>query len=510
MITRLKVNGFKNLMDADIRFGPFTCIAGPNGVGKSNLFDAIHFLSLLSTMNVVDAALSLRDETGKTGDIRSLFNRVGTSYGERIDFVVEMIVPEEGIDDYGQKAVAAATFLRYSLSLEYKSSQKIASDRIEVIDEALERIPKKDAKSEILYPNKDDWFNSVVKGSSTVQNYLYTETSDNIRKVFLRQDRGGDTGNRPHKSGNPSQVPTSNLPRTVLSSINSSERPTVLMAKREMESWRQLRLEPSALRRPDQFSELRSTQGGSLDMDGGHLPATLYRLYQGERRDSVKSAIKNRLLELIGEPMNIDIDVDEIRQQLSLVARWSDDTTLPARSLSEGTLRFLALAVMEQDPKIQGVICLEEPENGIHPGKIDAMIDLLKDIVVDTDSPLGDENPLSQVIINTHSPSVVKLMDDDSLLIAETIPCFKEGIKYRKVIFSCIPNTWRSQIEGATTVSKGKLLDYLNPEPLGTPDSDTSLPQIPKFEQKSASYKPSPMKTRTDLFTPQLDLELPA
>ena len=39
MLTRLKVSGFKNLVDVDIRFGPFTCIAGPNAVGKSNLFE---------------------------------------------------------------------------------------------------------------------------------------------------------------------------------------------------------------------------------------------------------------------------------------------------------------------------------------------------------------------------------------------------------------------------------------------------------------------------------------
>ncbi len=75
MLTRLKISGFKNLVDVDVRFGTFTCIAGANGVGKSNLFDAIRFLSALASLPLVEAALSVRDEEGKTGDIRSLFRR---------------------------------------------------------------------------------------------------------------------------------------------------------------------------------------------------------------------------------------------------------------------------------------------------------------------------------------------------------------------------------------------------------------------------------------------------
>ena len=40
MLTRLEVDGFKNLLDLNIELGAFTCIAGPNGTGKSNVFDA--------------------------------------------------------------------------------------------------------------------------------------------------------------------------------------------------------------------------------------------------------------------------------------------------------------------------------------------------------------------------------------------------------------------------------------------------------------------------------------
>ena len=82
MLIRLKVSGFKNLVDVDVRFGPFTCIAGPNGVGKSNLFDAIRFLSALADRPLMEAALTVRgDENGgRMADVRSLFQRYGDQY----------------------------------------------------------------------------------------------------------------------------------------------------------------------------------------------------------------------------------------------------------------------------------------------------------------------------------------------------------------------------------------------------------------------------------------------
>ncbi|MBX3000007.1 MAG: AAA family ATPase, partial [Caldilineaceae bacterium] len=91
MLTRLKVSGFKNLVDVDVRFGPFTCVAGANGVGKSNLFDAIRFMSALADKPLVDAALSVRDEGGRTSDLRSLFHQVGDQYADKISLEAEMV-----------------------------------------------------------------------------------------------------------------------------------------------------------------------------------------------------------------------------------------------------------------------------------------------------------------------------------------------------------------------------------------------------------------------------------
>jgi recombinational DNA repair ATPase RecF len=101
MLTRLQVNGFKNLLGIDVRFSPFTCIAGCNGVGKSNLFDAICFLGALARVHVLEAAMSIRGERGRTGDIRHIFHHHGKDFDPEMGFIADMIVPKHAIDDLG-------------------------------------------------------------------------------------------------------------------------------------------------------------------------------------------------------------------------------------------------------------------------------------------------------------------------------------------------------------------------------------------------------------------------
>ena len=112
MLTRLKVSGFKNLVDVDVHFGPFTCIAGANGVGKSNLFDAILFLSSLMERTLAEAALSVRDESQKTGDVKSIFHRMGSDNDREMRFEAEMILPKHALDDLGQHVDASITLVR--------------------------------------------------------------------------------------------------------------------------------------------------------------------------------------------------------------------------------------------------------------------------------------------------------------------------------------------------------------------------------------------------------------
>ena len=111
MLTRLRVDGFKNLIDVDVRFGPFTCIAGANGVGKSNLFDAILFLSALAEQPLTQAALSVRNAGALGGDPMGIFFGGKGDPAARIRLRAEMILPRTAIDDLGQTATATTTFV---------------------------------------------------------------------------------------------------------------------------------------------------------------------------------------------------------------------------------------------------------------------------------------------------------------------------------------------------------------------------------------------------------------
>ena len=446
MLTRLKVTGFKNLTEVDLRFGPFTCIAGPNGVGKSNLFDAIRFLNALSRVPLLEAAKEVRG--GKTADVRGLFHRFGDSYDDVMSFEAEMIVPQHGEDDLGQEAEASMTFLRYKLTLGYRPSD----GGLEIQQEELVHINKGEAKRNILFPHSPEWRDSAIVGRRSSPFISTQENGPGTEVIFLHQDRGKDG------SGKPAPRRANSLPRTVLQGANAAENRTAVIARREMQSWRLLQLEPSALREPDDFNA-----PSRLSEHGSHLPATLFRLAQsGEAR--TYTAVANRLSELITDIRAVGIDRDEKREQFTLWAKAEDGTPHAARSLSEGTLRFLALTVLEQDPDSQGMMCLEEPENGIHPERIPAMIRLLKDIAVDPYLPVDRDNPLRQVIINTHSPAVVGQVNDEDLVGAELREQVKAGQRFKGVVFKTLPETWRAVgVPEQDLMPKSRLLAYLNP-----------------------------------------------
>lgn len=183
-------------------------------------------------------------------------------------FEIEMIIPKKGVDELGQTAKATITTVRYTLVLATRKEEILGNDGLlEIIKEELVPISQSDAKRSIGFDHNNAWENSVLEGRSTQALFISTEREGPERIIKFHQGEG--------IKGRAISRKASLLPRTVLSTADASQHATALIVKKEMQSWQVLRLQPGALRQPDELYAIASAE---LGVDGSHLPALLYRL----------------------------------------------------------------------------------------------------------------------------------------------------------------------------------------------------------------------------------------
>jgi predicted ATPase len=450
MLTRLEIKGFKNLVDVKVDLGPVNYIAGPNGAGKSNIFDAVHLLSLLADKPFIEAAQQVRGGTQLGG----LFTVGGE---DRIELACEVLIPRVGTDDFGQGAEASSTWLRYELALRHeKDGARAGVARIKLEREELSHLTSSMAPTRLGFNHDEAWRASVIRNSQRRTSFISTHDDGHVR---LQTDRMHDKAKSPAGAGPPIEFLADRLPRTVLSSAqNADEHPTAALLRQEMRRWRQMQLEPSELRKAD---DVHSPQ--SITASGAHVAATLYRLAaSAPQPEKVYAGISNRLAELVQGVDTLRVERDEGRRSLTLIMRDRHGVELPASALSDGTLRFIALAVIEADPEATGLLCLEEPENGIHPQRVEAMLRLLSDMAVDPNEPVGDDNPLRQVIVSTHSPVVVANAAAGDVVFAEPHAHEHGGRRVHGLHLRGVQGTWR--VKSNEGMSKGAILAYLEPQ----------------------------------------------
>lgn len=474
MLTRLKVTGFKNLVDTELRFGPFTCIAGYNGVGKSNIFDAIRFLSLLADHTFPDAASRVRGGA----DPARLFTAGGDG---RMIFDCDVLIPASGRDDFHQPSEATHTFLKYVLELALVPDERGLA-RIELRREDLGYVTQGEAKQRLGFHFEPDWFSSVFRKSPRRATYIETLENEAPTRVRLSADKMRDDAKSKRGGGKPTDFYAATLPRTVLSAAqNADESRTAVLLRAEMRSWRILQLEPSQLREPD---ELQAPS--SLTTEGRHLPSTLFRLTSqaNGHGDRTLADISNRLAQLVDGVSEVRVVRDDVRRVLQLVLTDIRGDEFSASSLSDGTLRFIALSVLERDATATGVLCLEEPENGIHPERMRVMMQLLQEMATHTSEPISETNPLRQVIVSTHSPVVVAHTDrNDLVFVDHRDPPNAEPGRYRAMAARPCERTWRDRLQGKeiAALTKGDILRYLGalrPEDADDGATDTTYGSV--------------------------------
>jgi predicted ATPase len=384
MLTYIKINGFKSFHNFEMEFTPFTVIAGANSSGKSNLFDALKLLARLAETDNLKKAFK-----EQRGEFLELFTQYAENeYATEMEFYVEMLVDKTVKDAWGNQTNLKYTRLRYELKIKRFTNSSGIEDLI-VTYEQLENLKHNEDKwiKIITATNLEDWRPNVTEVRAIP--YMETKLENNISTVFVPEDSN---------EGSKRKFPINNATRTVLSSFDTVDFPHVLAAKEEMRSWRFLELNPEDLRTPTN----KNTGEDVLSQSGKNLAAVLHRIKQ-EDPYALKE-ISRKLQTFLSDFIAVDVIDDTENKQYIIKLKDKNQKEYSSRVLSEGTLRILALCILEYDAKHTGLLCFEEPENGIHPFRIKDMINLLKNLSITFDDK---EMPLRQMIINTHSPVLV-------------------------------------------------------------------------------------------------------
>ena len=144
-----------------------------------------------------------------------------------------------------------------------------------------------------------------------------------------------------------------------------------------------------------------------LNEGGQNLGLMLNRL---KREPRAKNQFLNALRQLYEDVEDFDVIVEGGTVQVIL---QEGEITVPAIRLSDGTLRYLCLLAVLCHPTPPPLICIEEPELGLHPDIIPGLAELLR-----------EASQRCQLIVTTHSDTLVDALTDTP---ESVVVCQKEN-----------------------------------------------------------------------------------
>jgi predicted ATPase len=399
MLRRIEIKGYKSLVDVRVDLQPLVVLFGPNGAGKSNFLDALQLLSRMAVSPTLKSAFEppyrgkpLESFSFDDKGIPGLLRRESARFSIQADVelspaiikvvdqqIREMKRPAEDRSGAGPPTIGSSsireTYLRYRVEVEVLPGSGI----LRVADEYAAALSAKGK------PNGK-------------------------RKPFLER-----VGSRIHLRMEGQAHPTYHdryLDHTLLSRpLYPPHYPHLVALRQELESWLFYYFEPrERMRALNPVKEVRH-----IGVMGEELAAFLNTLWARDQRQF--RAVEKALHMMIPSISGIEVEVNSLGE-VELRLR-EGNTLIPARVVSEGTLRILGLMALAGAKEVPGLVGFEEPENGIHPRRLQLVADLLR-----TRAELGE----TQMIVTTHSPFLVDL-----------IP--------REYLFTCKKHEGRTQIE---------------------------------------------------------------
>ena len=398
MLKRIRIKGYKSLSDLEVRLSPLTLLFGPNAAGKSNFLDALQLLSKLATSQTLKEAFDppyrgkpLESFTVGAQGLRGLIEQERLAFSIEADLslsdaVVEAVnrqireMRRPSGDGRAEEAGHPPARVRETSAPVRERNLRY---RVEI-----EMLPRSG-----FLRTADEYLAALnSRGEPTGKRKPFIERQG--EKIHLRLER------QAHPTYHDRY-----LDRTILSMPHyPPHHPHLVAARRELESWLFFYFEPrERMRAANPIKEVRH-----IGLMGEELAAFLNTLktLKPPQFKAVEKALHTMMPDVDGIETGVS-DLGEVDLHLR-----ENGVDIPARVLSEGTLRLLGLLALTGADEAPSLVGFEEPENGVHPRRIRMIAELLK-----TRSGLGP----TQYIVTTHSPILPDLLPDDSLFAVRRV-----------------------------------------------------------------------------------------
>lgn len=378
MLQRIHLKDFKSFADQSLEFGRVTVLVGANASGKSNLLDAIRFLQGVGSDLPIAEIIEGRWKGGKEvwSGIRGGLREV--SRWGRKGFAIETSWLVEGSTALHEIACSASPH------------------------------PLVERESLAVEGHGDYLFQAHAPSLGTATGSQECEALH----VALRSAGGGRDLSARHPAN-----------RSLLGQIRSQER-----LQDSVLTWC-TRLRESLSRpvfldiRPSLMRDYVPRQVEELGAGGENISAVLLRLCSDVR---LRELLVDWLSELCAPRIeDIDFVVTDLGDVLFKVVE-ADGTEVSAKSLSDGSLRFLGelTALLTAPPG--SLLLIEEIENGLYPQRIYLLAQFLESIAAERDL---------QVIATTHSPLLLQALSPRTLgeAVVFARPSGEEGTIMRRL-----------------------------------------------------------------------------
>jgi len=395
MITRIEASRYRCFDKLAVDFGPYQVLVGRNGAGKTTLLDIpVMIGEMLETRSIQKAFFGERNRLAPRASSAQdlVFTRKGDWFSLAIEVQLPAFVAEQlerkNVEYLGKRELAARERDpgRSAGGLRYELGFRVSDGDVKISHEYLFLLPKKRA---LLGDTPAGLWGDSVSFDSDLAHAIIRRGSDNVS--FFHPEAGRRTEATP--ANIPDTTPALSGVPLDLRLYGSSDWLRNYLGRDVLP----VNLNLSAMRAPQR----PVGPDFKVALDGTTLPWSVLGLEK-------KPAVHEEWIGHIGGALPFLKDVrgrtQEADNHAYLEVAYDTGYSVRSNGLSDGTLTLLALSILPFLDNVPAFVAVEEPENGIHPKAIEAILESLRVM----------KN--SQAWVTTHSPIVVAVTKPENLL----------------------------------------------------------------------------------------------